>query len=36
MDPRLGADQFMQQLLSVHQAEDAFLPTPEDVDEDDA
>ena len=33
MDPRLGADQFMHQLLAVHQAEDAFVPQPEDVDE---
>lgn len=34
MDPRLGADQFMEQLLAIHQAEDAFQPVPEDVDED--
>ncbi|MEA3136660.1 MAG: hypothetical protein QOJ26_957 [Thermoplasmata archaeon] len=33
MDPRLGADQFMDQLLAAHQAEDAFVHLPEDVDE---
>lgn len=33
MDPRLGADRFMQQLFAVHNAEDAFAPMPEDADE---
>jgi hypothetical protein len=31
MDPRLEPDQFMQQLLTAHQAEDAFVPSPEDT-----
>ena len=33
MDPRLGADQFMDQLLAAHQAEDAFVPVFADPDE---
>jgi hypothetical protein len=33
MDPRLEPDQFMQQLLSAHQAEDAFVLQPEDLGE---
>jgi hypothetical protein len=32
MDPRLQADEFMEQLLAAHQAEDAFVPAPEDLD----
>lgn len=32
MDPRLGPDEFMEQLLAAHQAEDAFVPQPEDTD----
>lgn len=33
MDPRIHADEFMVQLLAAHGAEDAFVPQPEDVDE---
>lgn len=36
MDPRLQADEFMDQLLAAHQAEDAFVPAPEDHDDADA
>ena len=32
MDPRVQADEFMERLLAAHQAEDAFVPVPEDPD----
>lgn len=36
MDPRVHADEFMLQLLAAHGAEDAFVPQPEDDDEEPA